>query len=259
MNQIKLGKFIADVRNERGMTQDELAERIGVSSGKVISKWECGNNMPDFETLIEISKALKITLFELSTCKRIDNPKLIDKIKKKFITYKDYIFETTKNKLIVIFSIILGLIFGFATIFTIDNYKTIKVYEFINNENEIKFRLKGNIFITSEEVFFNIINISNIEKDKSYLDIQASNIQYEILDNNNQRILLYNLYKNEIENNDKNLLKILQSASFSQKVKKEKMPKDSHLKLKIIYFDENNRVKEILINFEIEKIFENTL
>lgn len=259
MNQIKLGKFIADVRNERGMTQDELAEKIGVSSGKVISKWECGNNMPDFETLIEISKALKITLFELSTCKRIDNPKLIDKIKKKFITYKDYIFETTKNKLIVIFSIILGLIFGLATIFTIDNYKTIQVYKFIYSENETKFTIEGNIFITKDDAIFNITNISNIEKDKSYLDIQASNIQYEILDNNNQRILLYNLNKNEIENNDKNLLQILQSASFSQKVKKEKMPKDSHLKFRIIYFDENNRVKEILINFEIEKIFENTL
>lgn len=259
MNQIKLGKFIADVRNERGMTQDELAEKLGVSSGKVISKWECGNNMPDFDTLIEISKALKVTLFELSTCKRIDNPKLIDKAKKKFITYKDYILETTKNKLIVIFSIILGLIFGFATIFTIDNYKTIQIYEFHDSSNENKFSIEGNITVTRQYAIFNIINIRDIEKDKNYLDIQASNIQYEILDNNNQRILLYNLYKNEIENNNKNLLQIINNTSFTLKIEQGKIPKNNNLKLKIMYNDERKISKEILINFQIEKIFENTL
>ena len=124
MDQIKLGKFIANVRTERGITQDELAEKIGVSSGKVVSKWECGNTMPDFETLIEISKVLKVTLYELSICKKIDNPTLIDKTKNKFYSYRQLLRENIKNKILIISSIILGLIFGFATIFMINNYKT---------------------------------------------------------------------------------------------------------------------------------------
>lgn len=41
MNQKKIGKFIADKRKERGLTQQELADCIGISN-KTISKWECG-------------------------------------------------------------------------------------------------------------------------------------------------------------------------------------------------------------------------
>lgn len=41
MNQEKMGKFIARARNQVGLTQKELAEKIGVSD-KTVSKWECG-------------------------------------------------------------------------------------------------------------------------------------------------------------------------------------------------------------------------
>lgn len=41
MDQKKIGEFIANLRKERGLTQKQLAEEIGVSD-KTISKWECG-------------------------------------------------------------------------------------------------------------------------------------------------------------------------------------------------------------------------
>ncbi len=41
MNQVKIGKFISDLRKDQGMTQQQLADAIGVSN-KTISKWECG-------------------------------------------------------------------------------------------------------------------------------------------------------------------------------------------------------------------------
>lgn len=41
MNQRKTGQFIAELRKEQQLTQQELAERIGVSN-KTVSKWECG-------------------------------------------------------------------------------------------------------------------------------------------------------------------------------------------------------------------------
>ena len=41
MEQEKIGKFILEIRKQKGLTQKELAEKIGVSD-KTISKWECG-------------------------------------------------------------------------------------------------------------------------------------------------------------------------------------------------------------------------
>ena len=254
MNQIKLGKFIASVRMERGMTQDELAEKIGVSSGKVISKWECGNTMPDFETLIEISKALKVTLYELSICKRIEDPKLIEKTKTKFRTLGQLTRVNIKNKILIITSLILGIIFGFATIFMIDNYKTIAVYRFNSSPDETKFKTTGNIFVNEEYAIFNVIKIENTEQDNQYLDINVSNIQFEIMDKN-QRILFYK----PIKLSSNNLKEILAETSFSMIIKRDFLTKEKDLKLIISYFDETSRKQEIIINFQIDKFFENTL
>lgn len=260
MNQIKLGKFISDIRNERKMTQDELAEKIGVSSGKVISKWECGNTMPDFETIIAISKALHITLYELSICQKIENKSLIDKTKNKFITHKDLFLANLKNKILIISSLILGIIFGFSTIFTINNYKTIKMYNFYYSPNETKFNVEGNIFVTKDYSIFNLNKINNIENDKSYLDTAIYNIQYEVLDKDNQRVVLINSNNTKNKNLENyNLLQTIQSAAFSKKIETTKIPKDPNLKLKITYFNEEHSQKEIIINFKMEKIFENTL
>lgn len=46
MDQIKTGAFLKNLRRERGITQEQLAEELGVS-GRTISRWETGSNMPD--------------------------------------------------------------------------------------------------------------------------------------------------------------------------------------------------------------------
>ena len=51
MDQIKVGKFIAALRKEQGLTQEALGQRLGVTN-KTVSRWENGNYMPDIELLI---------------------------------------------------------------------------------------------------------------------------------------------------------------------------------------------------------------
>lgn len=51
MNQDKIGKFIAQRRKARGFLQKDIAERLGVSE-KTISKWECGNGLPEVEIMV---------------------------------------------------------------------------------------------------------------------------------------------------------------------------------------------------------------
>lgn len=64
MNQEKIGKFIAEKRKERKLTQEQLAEKLSISKNAV-SKWERGLNLPDVSIMQELCKILNITLNEL--------------------------------------------------------------------------------------------------------------------------------------------------------------------------------------------------
>ena len=64
MNPEKTGKYIAERRKAMGMTQKELAEKIAVSD-KAISKWECGNGLPDITRVKDLCIALEINVNEL--------------------------------------------------------------------------------------------------------------------------------------------------------------------------------------------------
>lgn len=64
MNQLLVGKFITQKRKEKNLTQEQLAEKIGVSN-KTISKWETGKCMPDYSVIELLCEELNITLAEL--------------------------------------------------------------------------------------------------------------------------------------------------------------------------------------------------
>ena len=64
MDTLKIGKFIARMRKEKNMTQEDLARILGVTN-KTISRWENGNYMPDLSLLKPLSEALDISLNEL--------------------------------------------------------------------------------------------------------------------------------------------------------------------------------------------------
>lgn len=64
MNQIKIGNYITKKRKEKNLTQEKLAEKIGVSN-KTISKWETGKSMPDYATIPLLCEELGIGVSEL--------------------------------------------------------------------------------------------------------------------------------------------------------------------------------------------------
>ncbi len=67
MNQEKIGNFIAAMRKEKGLTQAQLAEKLGVNN-KTVSRWETGKNMPDYAILEDLTYELGITVNELIHC-----------------------------------------------------------------------------------------------------------------------------------------------------------------------------------------------
>ena len=64
MNQLTTGKFILKKRKEINLTQEQLAEKLGVSN-KTISKWETGKCMPDYSVIKNLCEELEITIAEL--------------------------------------------------------------------------------------------------------------------------------------------------------------------------------------------------
>ena len=71
MDQIKIGRFIAECRKKVNLTQMQLAEKLGVTD-KAISKWERGKAMPDTSIMLELCDVLGITVNELISGERID-------------------------------------------------------------------------------------------------------------------------------------------------------------------------------------------
>ena len=71
MNQIKIGRFIAECRKKNNLTQMQLAERLSITD-RAISKWENGKSMPDSSIMLDLCKELKITVNELLSGEKIN-------------------------------------------------------------------------------------------------------------------------------------------------------------------------------------------
>lgn len=73
MDQVKIGRFIAQLRKEQGLTQSQLAEKLNISN-RTVSKWETGGGMPDVSLLAPLCEALSITADELFMGERAPEP-----------------------------------------------------------------------------------------------------------------------------------------------------------------------------------------
>lgn len=155
MNQEKIGKFIAKLRKENNLTQEELAEKIRVSD-KTISKWERGINIPDTTLLCELSRVFNVTVQdilngEVNEDKKRSNKVLINSInlgKKQLI----------KRIFLCILIIILVLISIFSIIYTITNFNRNRVFSI---------KSKNDMYLVDGYVVFNqnqeILVIQNID------------------------------------------------------------------------------------------------
>ena len=64
MNQIKIGKFIAECRKKNNLTQMQLAEKLNITD-RAVSKWENGKGMPDSSIMLDLCSELKISVNDL--------------------------------------------------------------------------------------------------------------------------------------------------------------------------------------------------
>lgn len=90
MDQVKIGRFIAERRRENGLTQLQLAERLGITD-RAVSKWENGRAMPDTAIMLDLCGLLRISVNDLLNGEVID----MDEYKEK---YEQQLMEMARQK-----------------------------------------------------------------------------------------------------------------------------------------------------------------
>lgn len=122
MNMKKIGEFIAYNRKNKGLTQEQLGEKLGVSN-KTISRWENGNYMPDLSLLKPLSDVLGITLNELLSGEKIEKENIAEASEKSLKNTIDYTNRKIDNehRKISFILMALGIILSFAAFLIFDS------------------------------------------------------------------------------------------------------------------------------------------
>ena len=93
---VESGKRIKEMRKRSGMTQAELAEKLGITD-RAVSKWENGRGMPELSLLKPLSEELGVTINEILSGERIQSERYLDKLEENMINTIEY-SEEQKEK-----------------------------------------------------------------------------------------------------------------------------------------------------------------
>lgn len=125
MNQEKIGRFIAEKRKEKELTQEQLAEYLNVSKNAV-SKWERGLCLMDMSLLRPLSKILDVSINEILAGEKINDKDLKSKSEENIINMTELIeFRTMKKGII-------GMCLYFIILVFISMYKEVSPYSLVS-------------------------------------------------------------------------------------------------------------------------------
>lgn len=113
MDQVKIGKFIAECRKEKKLTQAQLAEKLGVTD-RAVSKWETGKCLPDASLMPELCEIIGISLNDLFNGRRIAMKNYKEVAEATMLEMRK--IEEQKNKMLLTMEIVMGLAAAFALI-----------------------------------------------------------------------------------------------------------------------------------------------
>lgn len=185
MEQERIGKCIAKLRKQKGLTQEQFGEKISVT-GKTVSKWETGHSLPDILMLKEIATVLDISVSELLSGEDMDkdNTKIevidsltISTIKKYNTRYKKKIMKISLVILIIV-------IIFFSLFMYYDNYYDYTVFSVESNNND--FIVDGYVTQNIENTIISINSINYIDNLRgTEKEIRTSEVRVELYSGEN--------------------------------------------------------------------------
>lgn len=184
MDKYALGNFLAELRNEKGLTQEQLSEIINVNY-KTISKWENGNSSPSLDTLAQLCEIYDVSLYEMSIYKRINNPFISKENIKKIINKNSIIKNIVLKIILILLAVLLLIITTYTFIYTINNYGQMAVYELKSDDN---FFETNSLYVETNNEFYILISDINILDDKNNYEKENIEFLQYTLSLNNQDI-----------------------------------------------------------------------
>ena len=106
MEQIKIGRFIAEARKAQGLTQRQLADTLSISD-KTVSKWECRKGLPEVSLMMPLCNTLNVTVNDLLSGERVSEANYQKKAEDNMM---DLMKENEENKKRMALSVICGVI-----------------------------------------------------------------------------------------------------------------------------------------------------
>lgn len=225
MDSKKIGEYIQIKRKEKGLTQSQLGDILGVTS-KAVSKWETGVAIPDVSLFPEVTKVLNITIEELL---KGEDDKVIPVDKK-----KNYIIFGLVGllSLLIILFVILFIYFK-------DNYSKVEIYKIESANNN--FLVDGTLMNINGKSYLSITNVDYIGNELDLLE-NVSDFKYELYYDDH---LLY-VGEKVVYVDSINLKNTLLSVSFECGSNNSLVYSDPFV-LKIYYNNEENNILKINI------------
>lgn len=121
MDQSKIGKFIASCRKAQGMTQADLAKKLGITD-RAVSKWETGKSMPDSGIMLELCVILGINVNELLSGEKVMSDRYDQKAEENLLAMGQALEEKNRQMLkiekqMTLPTIISGIVLAFVASF----------------------------------------------------------------------------------------------------------------------------------------------
>ena len=117
MDLVKIGRLLQELRKEKGLTQEQLAERMGVAR-RTVSRWETGSNMPDLDILMELADLYTVDLREILSGER-KSERMDREMKETVLQVADYSNEEKTRLLRRMHGLFLAGLIGFAAFLVI--------------------------------------------------------------------------------------------------------------------------------------------
>lgn len=261
IDPIKIGSFIAQCRKEKKLTQDELANKFGIT-GQSVSKWENGKAVPDITLWSSICDFFDISVNELIYGGKLDTLNKKERIEKKEqVIIEGAIYQTKKEKkkyiriIFILMFISFMMLLAFLSTYYLNNYNKISIYNISGRENLL---LRGKVIFNPQK---QTIVINEISYDDLYagtnLEIETSKVNLKIMYKNNV------IFETEVNGENNKLNYYLNQIHIEESIT---LSKDEYVLLKnsindlelvINYSNKKGESHELLFDLNLEEEFSN--
>ena len=230
MNQEKIGKFISNSRKKQNLTQEQLAEKLGVSN-RSVSRWECGKNLPDVSLYKPLCEILDITINDLISGELISKEQYETKATENVINAMKKVDRLQKNKKLL--TVVIGVLVLSIIVFILCLKLPYKIGDTLKYDNRvIKCSFEKNHFIyeingisvvttdyiekeyNGEKLFFFTSKVPLINKIRSHWE--TWNSMADLLDEKEASFG----YRHKIEIDNQDIIKIYYTDMSLKKIKK---------------------------------------